>query len=101
MQSDIDLDLVVPTPLHARRLRQRRYNQSLLLVRELDRRRGWPVCANLLLKNVETVSQQGISSREREQDLRRVFQGHHSLWGAAILLVNDLMTTGATLRVCS
>ncbi len=98
---DSEFDLIVPVPLHTRRLRQRSYNQSLLLARELTRLRGFPSVADLLIKTEETVSQQDLSARDRERNLSKVFQVLRPLQGERILLVDDVMTTGSTVRACS
>lgn len=94
-------DLIVPVPLHGRRLRQRSYNQSLLLAREVGRLRGLPVVADLLLKTRDTLQQQGLSAPEREKNLRRAFSLAGPLNGERVLLVDDVMTTGATVAAAS
>lgn len=99
--TDIDIDLIVPVPLHRRRLQERSYNQALLLARELARRRQRPVAVDRLLKSAETAAQQGLPARERERNLHRVFHVQPPLHGERVLLVDDVMTTGATVRACS
>jgi len=94
-------DLIIPVPLHRQRLRQRSYNQSLLLAKELGRLRKLPVAANRLLKVRATLPQQGLSARERESNLRSAFLVPRRLAGERILLVDDVMTTGATLTATS
>jgi ComF family protein len=95
-----DHDLIVPVPLSSRRLRQRSYNQALLLARELARCRSLPVAADLLEKTTETVSQQELSAKERERNLKQAFQVQRPLHGSNVLLVDDVLTTGATARAC-
>jgi len=101
LPADLDFDMLVPVPLHKRRLRQRSYNQSLLLAKELGRLRGLPVVADLLQKRVETGAQQKLSAKQRERNLRQVFTLQRKLQGERVLLVDDVMTTGATSRACS
>ena len=96
-----NFDLIVPIPLHRRRLRHRSYNQSLLLAKQLGKLRGLAVDARLLLKRQETLPQQGLSAREREQNLRNGFSLAKPLSGEKILLVDDVMTTGTTATVAS
>lgn len=98
---DVVVDLIVPVPLHRQRLQQRNYNQALLLARELACCRRLPVAAELLLKTAETVAQQQLSARERERNLSQVFTVQRKLRGERILLVDDVMTTGATVSACS
>lgn len=94
--ADCRCDLIIPLPLHSRRLRQRSYNQSLLLAKEIGRLRRLPVAAGLLLKVRDTPQQQGLSAREREKNLRSAFYLNGHLAGARVLLVDDVMTTGTT-----
>ncbi len=99
--SDLEVDLVVPVPLQRKRLRQRCYNQALLLAREVARIRKWPLHDSLLVKVRETVSQQGLSAGERVRNLHGAFQLQEELSGQKILLIDDVMTTGATVAACS
>jgi len=99
--ADCPCELIVPVPLHPRRLRQRCYNQSLLLAREIGRLRGLPVAARLLLKEQDTPPQQGLSAAAREKNLRHVFGLARPLNGERILLIDDVMTTGATASATS
>ncbi|HEX9779193.1 MAG TPA: ComF family protein [Geopsychrobacteraceae bacterium] len=94
-------DFIVPVPLHDRRLRQRTYNQSLLLARELGLSCSLPVLATLLERVRDTPQQQGLRARERAENLRDAFVCRRALSGERILLVDDVMTTGATAAVCS
>lgn len=94
-------DLLVPVPLHPRRLAERTYNQALLLARELGRSRKLPVDARLLLRVLPTVAQAGLSARERQRNLLGAFALTRPLSGEKILLVDDVMTTGATARLCA
>lgn len=98
---DSSFELIVPVPLQRRRLRQRSYNQSLLLARELARHQHLPVATDLLVKKTETVPQQELSARQRERNLSQVFAVQRQLKGERVLLVDDVMTTGSTVRACS
>ncbi len=90
--------LIVPVPMHKQRLKQRSYNQALLLARELGRIRKLPVSHQLLLRQLPSVPQQGLSARERERNLRGAFNVTAGLDGTRVLLVDDVMTTGTTVR---
>ncbi len=89
--------LLLPVPLHPRRLGERGYNQSQLLAEALARPLGLPVARGLLLRIADTPAQAGLNRRERLANLRHAF----ALAGPApqrpCLLVDDVMTTGATL----
>lgn len=97
----IEYDLLVAVPLAQQRLRQRSFNQSLLLARELAKHRRRPVAVDLLEKNSETLPQHGLGAVERHRNLNGVFQCGRRLSGERILLVDDVMTTGTTVRACS
>jgi ComF family protein len=97
------LDLLIPVPLHTRRLRERGFNQALLLVKDLSRRTGIPYRKTILQKKKPTVPQVNLSGVEREKALRGSFhvvdkEGLSGLW---ILLIDDVYTTGATVNECS
>ncbi|MBE0503224.1 MAG: ComF family protein [Desulfuromonadales bacterium] len=94
-------DLIVPVPLHPRRLCQRTYNQALLIARELGRHRQIPVDPCLLVRNLPTVAQAGLTARERHRNLRGAFALTRPLAGEKVLLIDDVMTTGTTARICA
>jgi ComF family protein len=97
------LDLLIPVPLHTQRLRERGFNQALLLVKELSRRTGIPYRKTILQKKKPTIPQVNLSGTEREKGLRGAFQviGKEELLGKSVLLVDDVYTTGATVNECS
>lgn len=97
------LDLLIPVPLHTRRLRERGFNQALLLVRELSRRTGIPYRKSILQKKKSTIPQVNLSGAEREKELRGTFRviGKEELSGLSVLLIDDVYTTGATVNECS
>ncbi len=97
----VEPDLLVAVPLAKKRLQGRSFNQSLLLARELARYRRRPVVVDLLVKQNETLPQQNLVAAERQRNLQGVFHCRKQLAGERILLVDDVMTTGATLRACS
>jgi ComF family protein len=97
------LDLLIPVPLHIQRLRERGFNQALLLVKELSFRIGVPYRKTILQKKRPTVPQVNLSGVEREKGLRGAFHvtGKNEWVGKSILLVDDVYTTGATVNECS
>jgi ComF family protein len=97
------LDLLIPVPLHPRRLRERGFNQALLLVRELSHHTGIPYQKTILQKKKFTIPQVNLSGVEREKGLRGAFHviREDELEGKGVLLIDDVYTTGATVNECS
>ncbi len=95
-------DVIAPVPLHATRQRERGYNQSALLARELSRHTGLPVIEGVLLRTVATLPQVGMNAAERSANVRGAFTCQDdSLGGQQVLLIDDVLTTGATIRACA
>jgi ComF family protein len=96
------VDVIVPVPLHPQRQRERGYNQSALLARELARHTGLPVAEGTLLRITPTPPQVGLKALERAENVRGAFRCQDdALAGKQVLLVDDVLTTGATLRACA
>ncbi|KIC40274.1 competence protein ComF [Ruegeria sp. ANG-R] len=97
--------LIAPVPLHWTRLIRRRYNQSALLAQHLGRETGLTVCPDLLVRIVRTPVLEGKTAVERSIALANAVSVHRSreglLRGRDILLVDDVMTSGATLEACA
>ena len=89
--------LVVPVPLHRRRLRERGYNQALELARPL-RRLGYPVTTLCCRRHRATAAQSGLPAAQRKRNLSNAFQAEGRLDGRRILLIDDVLTTGSTLN---
>ncbi|MAN72595.1 MAG: amidophosphoribosyltransferase [Henriciella sp.] len=100
-----EADLIVPVPLHYRRLVKRGFNQSGWLAQGLARKSGIPASIDTLVRRKPTPSQGGLSARERWRNVRAAFAvrdgARARIEGARILLVDDVFTTGATLSACS
>ncbi|MEW6586791.1 MAG: ComF family protein [Nitrospirota bacterium] len=94
-------DGVVPIPLHKKSLRKRGFNQSLLIARVIARDMKAPVLMDTLFKIKETAPQVGLSAQERSKNLRNAFAVKGDVKDKRLLLVDDVMTTGATVRECS
>jgi ComF family protein len=97
------MDLIIPVPLHPKRLRWRGFNQSLLLARQVSRMYGVPVDPFLLSRNRETPPQTQLTEEERRKNVRGAFatNGGRPLKERSVLLVDDVYTSGATVNECS
>ena len=97
--------LVAPVPLHWMRLLKRRFNQSALLAGALGKTASLSYCPDLLIRNKRTRSLDGLGRVARVQMLVDSIKANprrrHRLAGRSILLVDDVMTSGATLAACS
>ncbi len=90
-------EVLVPVPLHPRRLRQRGYNQAALLAREVSRATGLPVREDLLARRRNTPPQVQTASREqRRANVMDSFAVTGDAGGLAVVLVDDVTTTGST-----
>lgn len=97
--------LVAPVPLHWFRGFRRRYNQSLLLSRRVSSLLDLDHCPNLLQRRAATRKLDGMTGQERAEVVSNaiVLRSHYAktLKGRRVLLIDDVMTTGATLTACS
>jgi ComF family protein len=100
-----DADLLVPVPLHRWRLLQRRFNQSALLAQELGRLTGKPVSTQILRRKRNTAPQGTLTRAQREDNVTGAFQLREGqaarVAGKRLLLVDDVLTTGATVTACA
>lgn len=97
------VDLLVPVPLHPRRLRERGFNQAELLARRLGRAWDLPVATGILRRRVATAPQTELAAAERRRNVRDAFvlRRPERVRDRRLILVDDIMTTGATAGECA
>lgn len=100
LQAELQIDVVTPVPLHQKREKWRGYNQSALLADVLAQNIGVP-CLPLLERTRYTGTQVGRTSHERLAAVRDAFTADALARGKRVLLVDDVVTTGATLDACA
>jgi ComF family protein len=93
---DQPIDAILPLPLHDSRLTGRGYNQAELLARALSRERNAPLNDASLVKTRATLPQAGLDLKARQRNLRGAFACWRDFSEQTILLVDDVLTTGAT-----
>ncbi len=96
-----DVDVVIPVPSHRKRQVQRGFNPAALLAREIARSLGRPMSADSLKRVGAETSQQGQTAEERKANVAHAFVPQRSQPGLKVLLVDDVMTSGATLQACA
>jgi len=98
-------DAIIPLPLHNRRFRRRGYNQAAELGRNLARLAGKEFLPQILARRKYTVPQVGLSAKARARNVRGVFaarpEGKPLIKDKAVLLVDDVYTTGATVKAAA
>jgi ComF family protein len=100
---DLSFEVIIPVPLYPSRLRERGFNQSLVLGRILGRFLHKPVVIKGLRRTRNTVPQVELDHAQREKNVRGAFEVGDSqeIKGKSVLLVDDVFTTGATVNECT
>ena len=100
-----EADLITAVPLHRSRLAERGYNQAIWLAAALSRETGVTLEAGLLKRGRNTPSQGGLSARARKRNVSGAFRlpdrSAPRLAGRRVVLVDDVLTTGATVEACT
>ncbi len=96
-------DLIMPVPLHPRRLRERGFNQALLLANAFFPDRRGKIAPALLARRYWTLPQTGLSGPARRKNIKGAFRVKKParIAGRQVLLVDDVLTTGATVEECA
>jgi ComF family protein len=98
-----EFDLIVPVPLHVSRKRRRGYNQSAMFAQGLSEELNIPCCENCVIRKIPTTTQTRKTRIERWENVKDVFMVTEPglISNRRVLLVDDVITTGATLEACA
>lgn len=98
-----DFSLIIPVPLHPKRLRERGFNQSLILARQVSKRFAIPLDFLTLRRTVHTEAQVTLSGKQRRANVRGAFAVADPvrIQGAKVVLIDDVYTTGSTVAECA
>ena len=93
-------DLLAPVPLHPKRIKHRGFNQSLLLAQAFP---GAPVAREAVVRTRHTAPQVGLNPKERRDNVKGAFAvtDPARVKGKSVLLIDDLYTTGSTVKECA
>lgn len=102
LTAGLTADLVVPVPLHPRKLRDRGYNQSVLVASHVARALGAHFAPRALLRTRDTAAQASLDREDRKRNIAGAFVARErkAIRGKHIVLIDDVATTGATLKAC-
>jgi len=103
LPTSLEADVVIPVPLHPTRLREREFNQSLLLADQIAQYIGSPLSFTNLVRTTPSEPQSTLSRKERLKNLRQAFAVRRPLLIARkrVLLIDDVFTTGTTVNECA
>lgn len=103
LKNNITADVIITVPLCSKRLKKRGYNQSLLLAKEISKSVKVDVREDILMRVKETPTQTNLDYAERQDNLKDAFKIRNSklIKNKVVLLIDDVYTTGATVRECS
>jgi len=101
LAENIKADLIIPLPLHALRLRERGFNQALELARPVGQALHLPIDSSSCRRTRNTPAQAKLAWRERGKNIRGAFHCATDFTGQGIILLDDVMTTGASLDECA
>lgn len=99
----LKVDMIIPVPLHPKRLDERGFNQVELLSWTITKRFDIPTVSGLLFRKKETTPQFDLPKKERYTNIKGAFEvkGKKFLEGKSVLLIDDIYTTGSTVAECT
>jgi ComF family protein len=102
LKSNLEIDYMIPVPIHKNKKRKRGFNQSELLCKYISKRTNIKTDYKTLIKYNETLEQNKLNKMERQKNLKNAFRVVHNenMVNKNILLVDDVFTTGSTIDAC-
>jgi len=91
-------EVIVPVPLHRRRLAARGFNQAAEIAQPVSRRLGLPLCPDACVRVRHTIEQSSLTGRARRRNLVGAFKAGGELAGLRVAIVDDVLTTGSTVQ---
>lgn len=98
-----DIDLLIPVPLHPDKLKVRGYNQAECIANGIGQALGKPIVTDVLYRKTANTTQTKKTAEERRENVKNIFATHNleKVAGKHIAIVDDVLTTGATLEACA
>ena len=96
-------DIIITVPISKKRKKERGYNQSLLIAREISKIINAPIAKNILIKTKNTVPQSSLNKKQREENAKGVYKVANidKIHNKKILIIDDIYTTGNTVNECA
>lgn len=94
----LDVDAIIPVPLHKSKYRKRGFNQAQVLAEAIGRQLEIPVLSDILVRNKNTTAQKNLNDKQRQENVKNAFKIiNNEVQLKKILLVDDIYTTGSTI----
>ena len=95
-------DIIIPVPMHRKKLKLRGYNQSELIAREIAKKAKIDIDTNILIKIKNNKVQSTLDKKEREENTKNVYKliNQEKIYNKNVLIFDDIFTTGATINSC-
>jgi len=96
-------DIIITVPISKKRKKERGYNQSILIAREISKIINAPIAKNILYKTKNTVPQSSLNKKQREENAKGVYKATNiaNMYNKKILILDDIYTTGNTVNECA
>ena len=95
-------DVIIPVPVSSKRFKERGYNQSLLIAKEIAKAMGKPLNTKSLYKIKNIIAQSSLNKEQREENIKNVYtlKNEEAIFDKKVLLIDDIYTTGSTANEC-